>query len=347
MKAVVLEGKGLMTYVDVARPKVGAGDVLVQVRASSICGSDISRFAKGHRMYPIVLGHETSGVVVEAGPGVDQGLLGKAVSIIPLVPCRQCRECKAGRYSACSSYSFIGSRESGGFAEFVRVPVGNVLPAPSGLSFEQLALVEPSTVARHILDLANFKAGQTAVVLGAGSIGLMVVQWLRILGARLIVATDVVEANLEAARALGAHAALNPRQVDVAAEVQALVNGGVDVAIEAAGSPQALAQTIAVTRARGSVVCGGNQPLDATLPMSFIENLMRKEIDLHGCFMSYSAPFPGHEWTDTLEALARGDLDMPGMISHRIGLSEVPAMFADLAERRIAYRKIMITPEGA
>lgn len=347
MKAVILEERGRMVYTDLARPKVTEGSVLVQVRSASICGSDISRYAKGHRMYPIVLGHEVSGVVVEVGSSADSGLLGRPVSIIPLTPCLSCRECRAGRYSACSSYSFVGSRQNGGFAEFVNVPTRNVLPAPAGLSFEQLALVEPSTVARHILDLGHFEAGQTAVVLGAGSIGLMVVQWLRILGARLIVATDVVDDNLAAARALGAHVAFNPRTTDVAAEVQALTEGGADVAVEAAGSPQALAQMIAVTRPRGNVVCGGNQPVDASLPMTFIENLMRKELSLHGCFMSYSAPFPGHEWTDTLDALANGGLDMPAMVSHRIGLSDVPAMFGDLAERRIAYRKIMITPEGS
>ncbi len=347
MKSVVLENKRQMIFTDLARPKVLPGMVLVQVKAASICGSDISRYGKGHRVYPIVLGHEVAGVVIEVGAGVDAALLGRAVAIIPLVPCRKCDSCRAGRYSACASYSFIGSRENGGFAEYLAVPALNVLAVPNNLSFEQIALIEPSTVARHILDLGRFEAGQTAVVLGAGSIGLMVVQWLRILGARLIVATDMVEENLAAARSLGAHVTLNPAAVDVAREVQNLTGLGADLAIEAAGSPQALTQCIAVTRARGNVVLGGNQPADASLPMSFIENLMRKELSLHGCFMSYSAPFPGHEWTETVQALIDGGLDVAGMISHRIGLRDVPGIFADLADRRIAYRKILIDTEHA
>src|SRR5262249_40976618 len=151
---------------------------------------------------------------------------------------------------------------------------------PNALHFEEAALIEPSTVARHILDLGRFTAGQTAAVFGAGSIGLMVVQWLRILGARHIICTDVVDANLEVARKLGAHTILNPRHVDIKEEVKKLVGDGVDLAIEAAGAPQALAQSLQVTRPRGSIVCAGNQPLDASLPMSFIEDLMRKEISL-------------------------------------------------------------------
>ena len=166
-------------------------------------------------------------------------------------------QCQHGHYSACHHYSFIGSRQSGGFAEYVELPVRNALILPEDMNFESAALIEPSTVARHILDLGDFKAGQTAVVLGAGSIGLMVVQWLRILGAKLIICTDVVEDNLAAAKTLGAHVTLNPKQVDVKTEVAKLTGEGVDLAIEAAGSPQALAQTLQVTSPGGAVVWFG------------------------------------------------------------------------------------------
>ena len=115
----------------------------------------------------------------------------------------------AGHYSACHSYSFIGSRQAGGYAEYVEMPESNALILPDDMKFEAAALIEPSTVARHILDLGGFEPGQTAIVLGAGSIGLMAVQWLRILGASLIICTDVVETNLEAPE-LGAHVTFNP-----------------------------------------------------------------------------------------------------------------------------------------
>ncbi len=345
MKAAVLENKGLMTYQDVPTPSPRSGHVLLQVKASSICGSDISRFVKGHRTYNLILGHETAGVITQVGDGVDVNLIGKHAAIIPLVPCFQCGQCQLGHYSACHGYSFIGSRQNGGYAEYVELPHKNAFIIPDEVKFEEAALIEPSTVARHILDLGSFGVGQSTVVLGAGSVGLMAVQWLRILGASLIVSTDVIDENLEAARVLGAHVTLNPMKVDVKEEVKKLIGDGVDLAIEASGSPQALAQTIQVTRPRGNVVCGGNQPLDANLPMSFIEDMMRKELHLHGCFMSYSAPFPGHEWTETIAAVQDGRLQMESMISHRFPLSQTVQVFDDIAKRRIAFRKVMLFPE--
>ena len=181
MKAAVLEGRGALAYRDVPTPEPGPGEVLLRVHASSACGSDIHRFVRGHRTYPIILGHEAAGVITVAGPGADPGLIGRHAALIPLVPDHTCAECLAGRFSACASYSFIGSRRAGAFAEYVALPAANALVLPDDLPFEAAALIEPSTVARHMLDLGSFAAGQSAVVFGAGSIGLMLVQWLRIL----------------------------------------------------------------------------------------------------------------------------------------------------------------------
>ncbi len=347
MKSVVLQNKGVMTYEDVPTPTPSAGQVILKVKAASICGSDISRFAKGHRMYPLILGHEVAGVIEAVGEGVNRNLLGKHAAIIPLIPCFHCEECQRGYYSACHNYSFIGSRQNGGFAEYVEIPERNALILPDDLSFEAAALIEPSTVARHLLDLGKFQRGQTAMVFGAGSIGLMLVQWLRILGAGLILCSDVIVDNLNAASRLGAHHVFNPMNVDVKAEVKQLTGEGVDLAIEAAGATLALAQTIQVTRPRGTVVCGGNQPLDASLPMQFIEDLMRKELTLVGGFMSYSAPFPGHEWTDTVAAIRSGELDINAMISHHYALAAAPDVFGQIAAHQLHHQKIILLPDGA
>jgi L-iditol 2-dehydrogenase len=346
MKAAVLEGERRLAYRDVRDPVPGVGEVLLEVHATAVCGSDIHRFLRGHRTYPMILGHEAAGIVSALGPGVDPSLLGRHAALVPLVPCHECAQCRAGRFSACATYSFIGSRRDGAFAQVVALPARNLLLVPEDLPFEAAALIEPSTVARHMLDLGGFRAGETAVVLGAGSIGLMVVQWLRIAGARLIVATDLVAGNREAARTLGAHVTLDPASDDVPAEVLRLTDGGADLVLEATGSPAALAQTIAVARPRGAIVLGGNQPPDATLPMTFVEGLMRRELTLAGCFMSYSAPWPGHEWTDGLAAVLDGGLDMATMISHRSPLSEAPALFAEIAAHRLTHRKIVFDPRS-
>ncbi len=139
--------------------------------------------------------------------------------------------------------------------------------------------------------------------------------------------------------------ALNPKAVDVEEEIKKLTVDGVDLAVEAAGSPQTLAQAIQVTCPRGSVVCSGNQPRDASLPTSLIENIMRKELSINGCFMSYSAPFPGHEWTGSLERVLDGRLDMQKMISNRYPLSQATEVFESISAHKLAYQKIIFSPE--
>lgn len=347
MKAAILENQGVITYKEVPTPVPQPGHVRLQVRAVSICGSDIKRYVSGHRLYPIILGHECAGIIESVGEGVSEALIGKHAAVIPVVPCFTCEQCQRGYYSACHSYSFIGSRQAGGFADYLELPEQNALVVPQELLFEHVALIEPSTVARHMLALGDFQAGQTAVVLGAGSIGLMIVQWLRILGASLIICTDVSDENLATARKLGAHITLNPLRDDVAAEVHLQTGDGVDISLEAAGVPQTLEQTVPITRPRGKVICGGNQPLDKSLPMTFIENMMRRELSIIGCFMSYSAPFPGHEWTETVAALLDGSLDMDTMISHRYSLAQAPDIFTKAANHTLTHRKIVLYPEGA
>jgi L-iditol 2-dehydrogenase len=340
MRAAVLEGRQALAVREVEDPVPGPDEVLLEVRATAVCGSDVHRYLRGHRTYPMILGHEAAGVIRSAGSEVDPALVGHRAAVMPLVPCHACEQCRAGRFSACPSYSFIGSRRPGALAELVALPARNVLLVPDELDFESAALIEPSTIARHMLDLAGF-AGGSAAVLGAGAIGLMTVQWLRLLGASPIVATDIVPDNLEVARRLGATLTLDASREDVPAGIRQLTGGGVDVTIEASGSPAALIQSVEVTRPRGAIVLGGNQPPDATLPMDVVERLMRKELTLAGCFMSYSAPWPGHEWTDGLAAVLDGGLDMRALVSHRAPLSEAPHVFAAIAARQLNHRKVV------
>jgi L-iditol 2-dehydrogenase len=344
MKAAVMEGLKQIACREVEKPIPAAGEVLLKVRAASICGSDVSRVLKGHRLYPLILGHEASGDVVEVGPGVDDALLGMRAALVPLIPCMQCAFCRRGLYSACASYSFLGSRRAGGFAEFVALPAGNLLPLPEEVGYEAGALIEPATVARHAMEMGRFAPGQRVAVLGAGSVGLMAVQWLRLLGAGQILVSDVLEENLACARALGAQATINARSEDVARRVVEETGGGADLALELAGSPQALAQAIQAAAPRGSVVLTGNQPREASFPAEVMETITRKELGVFGTWMSYSAPFPGHEWTEAAAAMQRGEIRVEQMITHRFPLCEVEAVFQGIADRSLVYRKILLMP---
>jgi len=345
MKAVVLENKGVITYKEVPTPEPAPGHLRLKIKAVSICGSDIKRYVDGHRMYPLILGHESAGVIDLIGEGVNKDYLGKHAAVIPLVPCFVCEQCQRGFYSACHNYSFIGSRQDGCYAEYVDLTEKNLFVVPEKLSFEHVAMIEPSTVARHMLALGDFKRGETAIVLGAGSIGLMIVQWLRILGAEKIIVTDILEDNLKIASKLGANVTVNPSKVDMVKELQKLVGDGADLTLEATGVPQVLEQTLPITRPRGTIVLAGNQPLDKSLPLTFIENLMRREISLKGCFMSYSAPFPGHEWAETIDALLNGSLDIETIISHRYPLSQAPEIFEKIGAHQLTHQKIVLNPE--
>jgi L-iditol 2-dehydrogenase len=345
MKAVVLENKGVITYKEVPTPEPAPGHARLKVKAVSICGSDIKRYVDGHRTYNLILGHECAGVIDKVGEGVSEDYLGKHAAVIPLVPCFECEQCQRGFYSACHSYSFIGSRQDGCYAEYVDLPEKNIFVVPEHLSLEYVAMIEPSTVARHMLALGDFKRGETAIVMGAGSIGLMLVQWLRILGAKQIVVSDILDQNLEIASKLGAHVTLNPLKVELVKELKKLVGDGADLTLEATGVPQVLEQTLQVTRPRGTIVLAGNQPLDKSLPLTFIENMMRREISLKGCFMSYSAPFPGHEWKETIDALLNGSLDIETIISHRYPLSKAPEVFEKIGAHQLTHQKIILNPE--
>lgn len=346
MRAVVLEGRGALAVRELPDPVAGPGEVLLRVRACSVCGSDVGRFVRGHRTYPLVLGHEAAGEIVAAGEGADPALVGRRAALVPLVPCHACSECRAGRFSACGSYSFVGSRRDGAFAELVALPAANVLPLPDDLPFEVGALVEPSSVAVHLLELAGPLEGAGAVVLGAGGIGLLLVRWLRLRGAGPVVAVEPRADGREAAAILGADLVLDPAASDLAAAVGRLLPGGADLVLEASGAPSALAATLELVRPRGTVVLAGNQPEDASLPMTFVERLIRREVRLTGGFMSYSAPWPGGEWRDSLAAAVEGRLATDTLISHRLPLSTAPATFRAIEEGRLTYRKIVFDPSG-
>lgn len=345
MKAVVLEAQQRMVYQDLPRPEPAADEVLLEVKAVSICGSDVKRYISGHHTYPMVLGHECAGVVVEVGADVDPALVGEHAALIPLVPCMTCPQCRRGLYSACPQYRFIGSRGwYGGFAEYVAAPARGIIPVPRDVPFEAAALIEPSTVALHAMDIGRFAKGQSVAVLGAGNIGLMAIQWARILGASHIISIDVQDDKLQYATKFGATTVLNPQRDDVRARVLELTGDGVDLAHEMAGVPQTFETALAITRPRGSIVLTGNQPKDATFPARLLEDITRKEVGVFGTWMSYSAPFPGHEWDDSIAAFLNGSLNTADLISHRFPLSATEQVFEQIRQGQLAYRKIMLLP---
>ena len=215
MKAGVVHAREDIRFEEIEKPVPGAGQVLIKVKYTGICGSDVPRVnGDACHYYPNVLGHEFSGVVEETGPDVTTLKPGDRVAGVPLIPCLKCEDCQKANYSLCKHYSFIGSREFGSFAEYVVVPERNAVRFDDSVSFEQGAFFEPATVALHGLERVNYKGGECVAILGGGTIGMFTMQWAKIFGAKKTVVFDISPERLELAKRLGADAVINTLEKD-------------------------------------------------------------------------------------------------------------------------------------
>lgn len=307
MKAVVLERAGVLSYQEVELPEVPAESVRIRVAVCGICGSDIPRVFDGAAHgYPQILGHEFSGWIDALGVDVQDLSIGQRVVAAPLVPCGKCPDCQRGDYALCRQYSFIGSRQPGAMADFVTVPRKNVLAISDSVSFEQAATVEPATVALHALRQCRFQGGKSVAVLGCGIIGLYMVQWARVLGASYIAVVSRGARGLDTARKFGADICVSTENTD---EVSALVAlpEGFDYVMECSGSHVTMLLALQLVAKKGAVTYVGTPKMPLTFPINLWEQINRKECWVTGAWMSYSAPFPGEEWSTAIQAMETGE----------------------------------------
>lgn len=309
MKAAVLTQNKQIEYKDYDMPTIQPDSVLVRVAASGICGSDIPRFLhNGVHFYPIVLGHEFSGEVVEVGSEVTRVKVGDRVSGAPLLPCMKCADCQKGNYSLCKHYSFIGSRQQGSNAEYIAIPERNAVVFDSSISYERGAMFEPSTVALHGVLQCDYRGGGSVAILGGGTIGIFTLQWARLLGAKSVAVFDISPERLALAKRMGADEVFDTREAGFLEAAKAFSHGGFDYVFETAGviPTMKMAYTLAGNKAHLCFI--GTPHADLSFTPAEWENMNRKEFRLTGSWMGYSAPFPGREWTMTAEYYADGRL---------------------------------------
>ena len=331
MKAAVLHGNEDLRYEDYPESELLPGTVRIQVRAAGICGSDVPRVLhNGAHFYPVVLGHEFSGVIDAIGEGVEDFAIGDTVSGAPLIPCMKCADCQNGHFSLCKHYSFIGSRQQGAFAESVVIPSINAVKYDPSIPFEQAAMFEPATVGLHGVLLSDYKAGGTVAILGGGTIGLFTMQWARIFGAKKTVVFDIVPERLELAKRLGADEVIDTREETVAERVAELTGGhGFDRVFETAGNPMTLKMAFEVAGNRAAVCFVGTPTKNVDFTPREWEQINRKELHLIGSWMSYSAPFPGKEWELAAHYFATGQLIFdPALIDRTFPMSCAADAFA-------------------
>lgn len=323
-------------------------DVIVKVKAVGFCGSDISRYGKlGPRTAGAILGHEFSGEVLQIGKNVTNVVVGDAVTACPTTPCFVCEDCKQGQHARCEKLLVLGAREDGGFAEYVRLHSRSILKLPQGLDFATAACVEPACVALHGFYRTKIQAGDTVAILGVGSIGLFAVQCAKILGAATIIAIDIFDEKLAMAKELGADVGINAKNVDFIKVIKDMTAGrGVDIAVEAAGTPETSAQVLSLPKKGGTALFMGIPYGDVPIAREHFEKIVRNELTVLGSWNAISGPYPGKEWSTVLHFMQEGRIKAQPMITHRISIDQIPETFAQIYKRDRFSGKIMVFPEG-
>lgn len=320
MKALQLVAPSTLAVVDLPAPLPGAGEVRLRVKACGICGSDLHGMdgSSGRRIPPLVMGHEASGTVDAVGEGVGAWKTGDRATFDSTVWCGECDWCRSGRVNLCDSRQVVGVacaefRRDGAFAEHVVVPARILHRLPDTLSFEEAAFAEPVGVALHAVARAGDVGGRTVLVVGAGLIGLLVIQALRRAGAAGIVAVDLDEGRLALARELGADTTVvagNPGVPEV------------DIAMEVVGAAPTVDLAVRSVRKGGRVVLVGNLSPSVPLPLQVV---VTRELDVVG-----TCAIAG-EYPDALEAIASGEIRVKPLISARMPLAEGVTAFARAA----------------
>ena len=349
MKAGVVYAPKDIRYEDIKKPVPQAGQVLIKVKYTGICGSDVPRVnGTACHFYPNVLGHEFSGTVEQVGEGVTTLQEGDRVAGVPLVPCMKCADCQRGDYSLCKHYSFIGSREFGSFAEYVVAPERNAVKFEDAVSFEQGAFFEPATVALHGLQRTPFRGGGSVAILGGGTIGMFVMQWAKIFGAKDAVVFDIAPERLELGKRLGATAGINTLEPDYMEKAKALTSGrGFDYVFETAGNTITMKMAFALAANKANVCFVGTPTRELSFSVEEWENMNRKEFTLTGSWMSYSAPFPGKEWELVAHYFKTGDLKFDeSFIFRKFPLSRIAEAFALYETPGAVKGKILIDSEA-
>jgi L-iditol 2-dehydrogenase len=322
-----------LVYKDVETPKPKKGEVLVRIRASGICGSDIQRvWQKGTYRFPTIPGHEFSGEVTEVGEDAAESWIGKKAAVFPLLPCGECVYCETGNYAQCENYDYYGSRRDGGFAEYLAVKERNLVPLPDGLDYASAALCEPCAVAVHALGKTEIPLGGTVVIYGTGTIGLMAGKIAQIKGTGRVVLVDVDGAKLDFAKRLGFTDTATPSEIDVKA----------DVCLEGTGVSAGLEGCLKAAKTFGTVVCLGNPAGEITLTQNGYWEILRKELTLKGTWNSGYSHMK-NDWVCALDILLKQDFSR--LITHRYTLSQCNEAFEMLRDKSDFCVKAMFVNE--
>lgn len=343
MKALVLSEYKRLEIADLPQPRPAADELLIRIQACGICGSDVHGYdgSTGRRLPPIVMGHEAAGIVEQVGDAVDSFRAGDRVTFDSTVYCGQCFFCRRGEINLCDHREVIGVstpafRRMGAFAEFVTVPARIAYRLPDNMPFAHAALIEAVSVAVHAVALTPIKLNDTAVVVGAGMIGLLTLQAVRLAGAGEVFVLDVDQSRLELARGLGATRTFNSSNPDVIAQIVEQTSGrGADVALECVGISATVKLALDSVRKGGSVTLVGNVAPTVELGL---QSAVTRQIRLQGSCAS-SGEYPA-----CIALMSRGEIRVEPLLSAVAPLEEGPAWFERLYAREPGLLKVVLQP---
>lgn len=343
MKALELVAASTFDFVDKPIPEPGPQDVLIKVKACGICGSDIHGMdgSSGRRIPPIVMGHEASGVVERCGNEVSTWAPGDRLTFDSTIYCGECDYCKSGHVNLCENREVLGVstpdfRRQGAFADYVVVPARICHRVPDQVPFEEAAFAEPVSVALHAVNRARIQPGESAVVIGAGLIGLLVIQGLKRAGCGTIIAVDLDDGRLELAQRLGATHGIRSDREDTVPAIQTLTDGeGAHVVMEVVGINPTVQLAVHCARKGGRICLVGNLAPEVTFPLQAV---VTRELDVLG-----SCAING-EYPDSLAAIAAGEIDVKSLISEVAPLENGAEWFARLHEGKEPLLKVILQP---
>jgi L-iditol 2-dehydrogenase len=345
MKALLLSEYNKLEVTDLVGPTPGPDELLIQVAACGICGSDVHGYdgSTGRRIPPIVMGHEAAGVVVAAGSEVRGYAAGDRVTFDSTVFCGLCDFCRAGDVNLCNDRQVIGVscgeyRRAGAFAEFLTVPARVAYHLPEGLSFPEAAMLEAVSVALHGVSVSEMRGDETVLVIGAGMIGLLLLQAARStgLGSARVFVSDVDATRLELAASMEADETFLASGAELTEEIMKRTDGrGVDVVLEAVGRNETIATAIDCVRKGGTVVLVGNISPQVNLPL---QKVVSRQIRLQGSCASAG------EYPEAMELIASGKIKVAPLITAIAPLADGPSWFERLHSREPNLMKIVLDP---
>src|SRR5271154_5110255 len=343
MKALLLSQYNQLDLADLPAPEPGPDEILVRVAACGICGSDVHGYdgTSGRRIPPIVMGHEAAGVVASVGPGVTKYKSGDRVTFDSTVYCGECEFCRLGEINLCNNRQVVGVscgdyRRAGAFAEYVVVPQRICYHLPEGLEFQEAAMLEAVSVALHAVRVSEMKGGETALVIGAGMIGLLTLQAAKAAGASKVLIADIDPTRLQTAQSIGADETLLLSGGELVKEILRRTGGkGVDLVLEAVGREETIAASISSVRKGGTVTLIGNIQPEVKIPLQAV---VSRQIRLQGSCASSG------EYPQAMELLANGKIKVKSLITAVAPLSDGPQGFAGPHAGEPNLMKVVLDP---